>query len=188
MEFRTLHDSQEIQHMTVAIDSMLFAARRTLGYAETLLKGIEPATAARFPRFGSAVITTNHPVFVYGHLAIYPKRMLELVGKDPSAVTPPETYVRLFSAGVECVDDVDGKSYPKFDEVTRNFFEWSKIAMESLGGVRDEVLAQENPNEKSRAAFPTVGGVLLFLTNNHPMMHLGQVSAWRRCYGLPAAM
>ncbi len=174
--------------MAVAIDSMLFAARRTLGYAETLLKGIDPKTAAKFPRFGSTVITTNHPVFVYGHLAIYPKRMLELVGKDPSAVAAPEAYTALFSAGVECVDDVDGKVYPGLDEVAGNFFAWSKIAIETLGGVGDDVLTKENPNEKSRASFPTVGGVLLFLTNNHPMMHLGQVSAWRRCYGLPAAM
>lgn len=174
--------------MTVAMDSMLFAARRTLGYAEQLIKGIDPATAARFPRFGSTVITTNHPVFVYGHLAIYPKRMLELVGKDPSAVTPPESYTRLFTAGVECVDDIDAKVYPKLGEVFGNYSAWSKIAVESLAGVGDEALSKENPNEKMRAAFPTVGGVLLFLLNNHPMMHLGQVSAWRRCYGLPAAM
>lgn len=174
--------------MTVAMDSMLAAARRTIGYAEVLLKGIDPATAARFPRFGSTVITTNHPVFVYGHLAIYPKRMLELVGKDPSAVTAPESYTQLFAAGVECVDDVDGKVYPKLDEVAANFFAWSNIAMESLAGVGDDVLARENPNEKSRASFPTVGGVVFFLLNNHPMMHMGQVSAWRRCVGLPAAM
>lgn len=174
--------------MTVAIDSMLVASRRTLGYAEILLKGIDPATAARFPRFGSTVISTNHPVFVFGHLAIYPRRMLELVGKDPSQVTPPDAYVTLFAAGVECIDDADGKTYPGIGEVAGNFFRWSKIAMESMADVGDDVLAGENPNEKSRGSFPTVGGVLLFLTNNHPMMHLGQVSAWRRCYGLPAAM
>lgn len=174
--------------MTVAIDSMLSAAHRTLGYAETLLKGIDPETAARFPRFGSTVITTNHPVFVYGHLAIYPKRMMELVGKDVGLVTPPESYVRLFAAGVDCVDDVEGRVYPGLQEISKNYFEWSKIAMESLVGVGDDVLGRENPNEKSRGSFPTVGGVLLFLLNNHPMMHLGQVSAWRRCLGMRAAM
>lgn len=174
--------------MTVAMDSMLAAARRSLSYAETLLKGIDPATAARFPRFGSTVITTNHPVFVYGHLAVYPKRMLELVGKNPSVIPLPESYTKLFAAGVECVDDIDGNVYPGLGGITANFFEWSTIAMEGLAGVGDDVLGRENPNEKSRATFPTVGGVVLFLTNNHLMMHLGQVSAWRRCMGLPAAM
>lgn len=174
--------------MTIAIDSMLAAARRTMTYADTLLKGIDPKTAARFPRFGDTVITTNHPTFVFGHLAVYPKRMLDLAGKDSSVINLPESYVRLFAAGVECVDDANGTVYPRFEEVTANFRAWSNIALESLVSVSDDVLARENPNEKMRASFPTVGGVLLFLTNNHPMMHLGQVSAWRRCFGLPAAV
>lgn len=173
--------------MTLMMDSMLAAARRTLGYAESLLAGIDATTAARFPRFGTTVIHTNHPTFVYGHLAIYPKRMLELVGKDPDSVMPPESYLKLFAAGAECVDDTEGKVYPKFDEVVMRYRDWSKIAMESLQTVDDATLMGTNPNERMRAAFPTVGGVLLFLTNNHQMMHLGQVSAWRRCMGLPAA-
>jgi folate-binding protein YgfZ len=52
----------------------------------------------------------------------------------------------------------------------------------------DAVFARENPNEKVRSRFPTVGTAIAFMLTSHVMMHFGQVSAWRRCYGLPSAM
>ncbi|MEY4102879.1 MAG: hypothetical protein RL461_81, partial [Planctomycetota bacterium] len=36
--------------------------------------------------------------------------------------------------------------------------------------------------------FPVLGQAVLFLCNNHQMMHLGQISAWRRVMGLGSAM
>jgi hypothetical protein len=44
-----------------------------------------------------------------------------------------------------------------------------------------------DPLERFRATFPSAGAVAMFLLNNHQMMHLGQVSAWRRCMGLGPA-
>ncbi len=35
--------------------------------------------------------------------------------------------------------------------------------------------------------FPTLGALANFLMNNHVMMHIGQVSTWRRAMGLPSA-
>ncbi len=174
------------------VDTILVTARKTFGYAEKLLAGIDPVAAARFPRFGSGanqtVINTNHPVFVYGHLAVYPSRMLEIVGMDASAVKPNETYAKLFPAGVECVDDMAGNVYPSLHEVAENCMKWNTLAMDKLAGLSDEAFNAENTNERSRESFPRIGILLTFLLNNHPMMHLGQVSAWRRCFGMPAAM
>ena len=44
-----------------------------------------------------------------------------------------------------------------------------------------------DPYLNGNIAFPLLGGRVLFMCNNHLMMHLGQISAWRRCMGLPAA-
>ena len=35
--------------------------------------------------------------------------------------------------------------------------------------------------------FPTVGAAINFYLTGHVMMHAGQISAWRRCMGMPAA-
>lgn len=175
-----------------AFGDVAIAARRTLGYAEKLLVGIEESKAASFPRFATSpaetVIRTNHPVFVYGHLALYPARMLEMAGLDASSIAAPESWATLFAAGVECEDDRAGTKYPRLGEVTRSFMTWQTAAIDRLSVVPQEVLEREMPVERMRASFPTVGAALVFLLNNHVMMHLGQVSAWRRCMGLPPAM
>ena len=40
---------------------------------------------------------------------------------------------------------------------------------------------------RSRELFPTLGAVVAFYLAGHVMNHLGQLSAWRRCIGLPPA-
>jgi hypothetical protein len=35
--------------------------------------------------------------------------------------------------------------------------------------------------------WPCIGAAFNFLLSGHVMVHMGQVSAWRRCMGLPAA-
>jgi hypothetical protein len=175
-----------------AFGDVAHAARQTLGYAEKLLVGIEESKAASFPRFATmpteTVIRTNHPVFVYGHLAIYPARMLEMAGLDPKSVAAPESWTTLFAAGVECEDDRALTKYPRLGEVAKSFMTWQTATIDRLNGLPREAFERETPGERMRASFPTVGVALVFMLNNHVMMHLGQVSAWRRCMGLPPAM
>ena len=45
----------------------------------------------------------------------------------------------------------------------------------------------ETPNEQTRAYFPTVGSMVVFIMTSHEMDHLGQVAAWRRAAGLGSA-
>ena len=45
----------------------------------------------------------------------------------------------------------------------------------------------ENPNERMRAKFPTNGAMLAFYVGGHFMLHMGQLSAWRRAVGLGPA-
>lgn len=177
--------------MGASIDMLINPARRTLGYAKKLAEGIAPGSAARFPRFGERVVTTNHPTFVYGHLSIYPARVMTATGCDAAATaaaTAPAHWPDLFKAGVECKDDPAGTIYPAFPEVFQRYVSGYEAAFDALSQLSDPVLLRPHPDEKVRETFPTIGMAMTFLLNNHVMMHLGQVSAWRRCVGLPSAM
>lgn len=174
------------------LNMMIDASRRSRGVSEKLLVGIKPDQAARKPHFetpGSPqVVDTNHPTFCFGHLALYPSRMLKVAGLDASLAACPPEWENLFKAGTPCHDDKDGTIYPAFAAVSNAFLKNMDTAFAQLSKLDDSILTQQMPDERYREFFPTVGTGLNFLLNNHVMLHLGQVSAWRRCFGLPSAM
>lgn len=169
-------------------DTLSDLTKFSTGYADLLLKGIDPKIAARKPRFGSTVVDTNHATFVIGHLAIYPVRVFAMTGGDGSSVECPAGWMDLFKPGAPCLDDPEGTIYPSLEAVAAQYMKGYKAAAEYLRTVPDAMLATANPNEQQRGRFPTIGTLLSFYTLGHVMMHLGQLSAWRRCYGLPSAM
>ena len=87
-----------------------------------------------------------------------------------------------------CQDDPDGKIYPEMDEITGFFFEAYRAAVDQLRKADDQVLGLPNPSAGRMAQmFPTVGSMLAFYSGGHLMMHMGQMSAWRRMMGLGPA-
>lgn len=171
------------------IDMLLPAAKRIRGYAEKLTQGIADPAARRKPMGANAqAIDTNHPLFVYGHLGVYPSRVIELTGGDAAQVKASEAWVTLFKAGAPCVDDREGTIYPSWDDVRAHFFRATDAAIEHLARVDDALLFAHTPDPKTRESFPTVGALATFLLSAHPMVHLGQVSAWRRCMGMPGVL
>jgi hypothetical protein len=179
--------------MGQAIDQIILAARRGIGYADKLAAGVKPEIFARKPRFRDngkeVIIDCNHPAFVFGHLALYPARLYGLLGLDPAPVAVPAPWTDLFKAGVECKDDPEGSIYPKKDAIMTAFTNGYSRLFDALAKLDDAVLAQPHPDEQVRAKyFPTLGAALIFMPNNHVMMHAGQISTWRRCFGLPGVM
>ena len=163
--------------------------RLSVGFAEQALKGVTAETFARKPSFAGRIIETNHPAFVYGHLATYPTKWLQVAGLDAKAAVVPATFDELFGAGKECRDDPAGTIYLPMSEITATFFSVHRAALEALPSVDDAVLRNPNPREgRMKEMFPTIGGMLMFYMTSHMMMHLGQVSAWRRCFGLGSIM
>jgi hypothetical protein len=74
------------------------------------------------------------------------------------------------------------------DEITSFFFEGHRMLAGALRGTRDETFEQANPAEgRMKQLFPTLGSVQTFYCGGHMMMHLGQMSAWRRMEGLGSA-
>lgn len=156
-----------------------------LGYAERLLKDIPAEQFGRLANVGGTVINSNHPAFIYGHLALYGPRIADELGKEATSI--PDSFESVFSHTVTCVDDPDGTIYPAMDEVTSVFFDGYKNALSALESATDEQLAVTNPNEAMIPKFPTMGSMHTFYVGGHMMIHMGQLSAWRRMMGMPPA-
>jgi hypothetical protein len=170
--------------MGAAFDAISLGATRTRGYGERLLKDVTAAHFARKPIVNGTVIDCNHPAFVFGHLAIYPRRILEMLGHDPAQAAVSDKYVELFKNGAPCLDDPQGTIYPGMAEITAAYFRNTDAAIAALAKSDDALIGKALPEG---SFFPTVGGAVNFLLTAHCMMHFGQISTWRRCVGLGAA-
>lgn len=157
-------------------------------YAQRLLSGIEAEKFGSFARPGGAVLRSNHPAFVFGHLCMYPAKAMKMLGVSAEAFEPPSNYAALFDAGVECKDDPENRIYPRMSELTDRYFSSYSALHQALRAAPDDLLLGPNPSEgRMREVFPTLGAVMGFYVTGHPQMHLGQISAWRRAMGLPPA-
>src|SRR5262249_42971329 len=153
------------------------SASLSLINAERQLAGVTPDKFARLARPGGVVVKTNHPAWVFGHLAVYPARIMEQLGLPHGETGYPPTYEALFKNGTECCDDPDGSIYPPMQDVTKLFFSGYKAAMAAVSAAPDEKLLAVNPNEgRMRELFPTLGGMLIFYLTGHTQNHLGQIS------------
>lgn len=156
-----------------------------LSYAERLRKGISADQFARLANVGGTVVNSNHPAFIYGHLALYGPRVAAELGAEAANI--PESFEPVFSHTVTCVDDPDGTVYPSMDEVTSVFFEGYQKALAALETASDEQFAAANPTESMIPKFPTIGSMHAFYVGGHMMIHMGQLSAWRRMMGMEPA-
>ena len=156
--------------------------------AERLLHQVDGAQFARLARPGGETVRSNHGAFVLGHLSIYGPRIVEHLGGDGATLAPPEGFVQVFSKDAKCVDDPDGTVYPPMDSVTAHFFHVYRTALEQLRATDDALMLLPNPSGgRLTELFPTVGSMLAFYSGGHVMLHLGQMSAWRRMLGLGEA-
>lgn len=158
---------------------------RGVSYGEVLLEGVEADRFARFASPGGEPVVSNHAAFVYGHLSLYAPKIIGDLGGSAPAV--PEGFEAVFSREATCQDDVDGTIYPAMEEVTRYFFESYRQASEVLRATDNAPFEQANPvGGKFTEMFPTIGSAHAFYGSGHIMLHLGQMSAWRRMSGLGA--
>ncbi len=159
------------------------SAQRCLAFADLILAGIPAKDFARMPKG----VKTNHPAFNFGHLALYPDRIFNMIGRT-NQEQPDAKFTDLFAAGKECLDDPEGKVYPPMDKIVERFRTRHESVVKAIPEVSEDVWDRPNPNEKMVERFPTVGSIVAFLLSAHMMVHLGQISTWRRCMGLPPAV
>ena len=158
-----------------------------VNYAQRMAAGIPEDSFARFPAAGDRRVETNHPAFIYGHLSLYPSRIVDDLGGDTSGIGPQPADEELFSPAAKCVDDPGGNIYPASEVLLQRYFKAMTAATEALRSASDEQFMATNPNEKMRTKFGTIGAMHGFYIGGHSMMHIGQLSAWRRVMGLPPA-
>jgi len=163
------------------------SGKLSLGYAKRLAKDIEPQQFGRFAKLGDTTVNSNHPAFVYGHLSLYACRIVEQLGGDASSITPSALYVERFSHTATCVDDPDNHIYPAKDELIERVLTSYQLAIDTLIAADDSQFLIPNVNEAMRAKFATNGSMQAFYIGGHFMIHMGQVSAWRRMMGLGPA-
>jgi hypothetical protein len=160
--------------------------RLSIGLGEKLLDGVSPDIFGRMAHPGGAAIVSNHGAFIYGHLAFYAPRVIQMAG-GPKTSTP-DGFAELFADGVECVDDADGSHYPAMDVITDAFFSGYNAALEAVVSASPDVFDNPNPTGGSLTEkFPTIGSMCGFMSCGHIMLHMGQMSAWRRMQGLGSA-
>lgn len=163
------------------------SAKLGLGYATRLMADIDASQFSSFARVGDQIVPSNHPAFVCGHLSIYPARIVKELGGDASAIEPSAEWLELFSPSATCVDDPNGTSHPGKAELVSVMTQNYEAAIAALEAASDDAFAPPNANEKMRSKFPTIGAMHAFYVGGHFMVHMGQVSAWRRMIGLPPA-
>lgn len=160
----------------------------SLNYSRRMLVGVTPEQFARFARPGHQIVESNHAAFVYGHLSLYASRIIEQLDADASSLTPTARFQAAFSKDAHCVDDPTGEVYPSMKDITEAYFQGYEAALEVLRHAPDESLQKPNPSGgRMTELFPTIGSIQAFYVGGHIMMHVGQVSAWRRMWGLGAA-
>ena len=158
----------------------------SLSYGERLLKDVSADRFARFAEPGGQPVESNHGAFVYGHLSLYAPRILNDLGQDAPKV--PTDFEQSFSKDARCVDDADGTIYPAMDQITAFFFEGYRATLEALKATDDSVFQRPNLlGGRMTELFPTLGSMHNFYVGGHFMIHMGQVSAWRRMLGLGPA-
>lgn len=160
----------------------------SLNYAERLLKDIPADKFARLAAPGGQVVQSNHAAFVLGHLSIYGPRIVEQLGRDASACKPSARIAESCSKDAQCQDDPQGTIYPPQSEIAAGFRAGYLAALDALRSAPDVAFQQPNPaGGRLTELFPTIGSMHTFYCGGHLMMHLGQLSAWRRMQGLPPA-
>lgn len=175
--------------MSNAIGMMIAdSLQHELRTAERLLSGVEAAQFARLASPGGVVVQSNHGAFVLGHLSLYGPKIVEQLGGDAPDLAPPDRFALLFSKDAKCVDDPEGIVYPPMEAVASHFFLVYRTAIDHLRSADDAQLLQPNRSGgRLTELFPTTGSMLAFYAGGHVMLHLGQMSAWRRMLGLGEA-
>lgn len=151
--------------------------RMSLGYALALAEDIPEERWAEI-----AIEGATHPAFIYGHLAIYPNRILAgFMGREDLVMECPFDASNL-EAGNDCTSDAS--CYPAKSVVMPYFKSAYERVLETVPELSEERIEAENPIEGFREKLPLAGAAIAFMVNNHIMMHMGQVSHWRRAIGL----
>jgi hypothetical protein len=129
------------------------------------------------------VPNANHPAWILGHLAVVSDLGTKLLGGTPLL---PEDWQARYGPGSRPLPD--RSAYPSKGELLSAFDRASEAFVEVARKAGERRLGQPNPLPFFKEELPTVGDLAAHLMTTHPMLHLGQLSMWRRIHGLPGVL
>lgn len=153
--------------------SVLKAFRFTQQYAEMLLADITEEEMTSIPHPGM-----NHPAWILGHLTLGAGLAAQLLGGE---LTTDEAWMEKFGPGSTPISD--RSAYPTKAELIEKLTEAYTKADERVSQATEGQLSAPNETPFFQEQFPTIEDLLTHLLTTHASMHLGQLSAWRRCLG-----
>ena len=131
----------------------------------------------------------NPPVWLLGHVAVVGNFALSLLaglGLDAPAVDLPG-WRENFGVGTEPLVYQPGFAPPSADDLRDAVAATHDRFHARTAEVTPAMCAEPVTIERIAARFPTHGDLLTHLLTTHDAVHWGQLSAWRRAAGLPAA-
>lgn len=118
----------------------------------------------------------NHLAWQLGHLIVSERMLLSMMkpGAEPDL---PEGFAEAYARDKPCTDNAS--DYHTKAEYLELFDHVRGASAAALATVTEEEFDAENPVERMRERFPTLGAMWV-LTASHPMMHAGQFVPVRR--------
>ena len=145
-----------------------------LGYAKRLVADIPDDTMTFQP-----APEMNHAAWVLGHLACTADMLGAMIGLKP--VCPPEWFSL---CDWNSSPSSDASLYPAKAALLKALENAHAQIATALPAVPESRWSETTPLEAIRGFLPTMGDCFVFVMAAHENMHLGQVSAWRRCQGM----
>jgi hypothetical protein len=158
-------------------EHVLTAGAVNVEYARRLVADLPEEGMAAQPAPGM-----NHAAWVLGHLAYVFDSMIAVWGDKPAMSAE---WKALFNVPSKPLPERE--KYPSKAELWDAYVAAYERIVEKVKQATPEQLAAEFPNPKLRGSLPTIGVAMVHILTSHQGQHLGQLSAWRRAQGLPAA-
>lgn len=163
------------------IEPIIRAHAFNLVYAQKLVEDLTPEQMTAVPGPGHE----NHPAFTLGHLCTGAAMVANGLGV---ACELPEGWTDLFQRrGPNDRRLPESTEYPAKDVLLAELERLHHLTADGLRRATAESFAKEC-NWRLGKWLPTDIDAKLFMCVGHELMHLGQLAAWRRAMGLPAAM
>ncbi|MFG0275448.1 MAG: DinB family protein [Phycisphaerales bacterium] len=124
---------------------------------------------------------TNHPAWVFGHLAYAMDNLTRLLGVD---VPRDEAWYAPFVGG--STPTAERSAYPSRDELLEAFSDSCSRLRRAVRAGGEAMLERPVEDEQIRAYFPTLGRWATHVLLAEGAFHTGQLSAWRRAQGMPS--
>jgi hypothetical protein len=167
--------SDDLKQLAVMAD--LYA--KNLDYAHKLTDELPAEKWAVQPAPGM-----NHAAWVIGHLARTSDFAATLIDQQPAVL--PENWTTVF--GPVSTPSADASIYPD----GKALLDALDSAHQRLAGALQKqdlgILDQPPSVERLKSRFPTLRLFVTHVMLTHEMLHLGQLSAWRRVQGLPGVL